>query len=167
MECVCVRRTDIAKLISCDRGMHMHTHISVNYREFVNAAAEDTVDSLFQQWCEGMKTGDMADNLAGICVARRYRLKMMMSQPPTPAAWDASGPRPTAFKLTVFNANAPAQKWTFVYMVQFNLGIGHFEPVVPEGGSPMDPGGFVPLMSTKPALKATTPQSNCHITHQQ
>lgn len=90
--------------------MDMQTHLSVNYREFINADVEESIDSLFARWCTGMRRGDMADNLAVICAARRFRLKLFIWQPPTSEGWDARSTRPKAFRPTVLNENAPNTK---------------------------------------------------------
>lgn len=124
--------------------MHLQAHLMVNYREFHGLDASVSVSDMFTMWCQGVIDGDMADNLAIMMVARRYNIKLLVWQPPPPDAFAQCKRKNKAFRpgSTPFLDMEGPHRRVNAFLLQFDLGVQHFEPVLPIEGESHQPYRF-------------------------
>lgn len=105
------------------------------------------VEALYTHWREHQLAGGMAYNLAIMIFCRRFNIALKVWQPPHPAAWSQCNRRNVAFHPGTVPfldedppVGIPRRKHAFI--IQFHLGVEHFEPVVPAESTTLRPGRF-------------------------
>ena len=113
----------------------------------------------------GCVFGAMADELAIQMYALRYNLRIYMFQPPHRAAWEVCSRSNVAFRAYVIGGDQQKNRnRTTCFIIQCDLGVPHFEPVLPLEGYTHRPGRFKPVETqpegTDPIIgqKYTTPE---------
>lgn len=122
-------------------------------------------EELFEHWKAGVCSGAMADELAIQMYALRYNLRIYMFQPPHRAAWEVCSRSNVAFRAYVIGGDQQKNRnRTTCFIIQYDLGVPHFEPVLPLEGYTHRPGRFKPVETqpegTDPIIgqKYTTPE---------
>jgi hypothetical protein len=93
-------------------------------------------------YIEGIRNGDMGDHGVITMLCRRYGIKAYVWNAPSLEALDAGGTRSRVFRCYEVSPAVPGNRPCTLYLLHTNLGVEHFEPVMPIEGTTARPSRF-------------------------